>query len=110
MPTAQENPLLTVYRTGNVNLNHEATRVLTKACNSFRLLPPTQLEPRWFLLPATEGLTGDVKLHGRTDRWNLRFRATGLAIALFAALPESQDSLSLLVEPVATAGFRLVAQ
>lgn len=110
MPTAQENPLLTVYRSGNVNLNHEATRVLLKSCDCFRLLPPTQLEPRWFMLPATEGLTGDVKLHKRTDRLNLRFRATTLAIALFAALPETQDTVSLLLEPVHAAGFRLVAQ
>jgi hypothetical protein len=110
MPNAQETALLTVYRTGNVNLNHEATRVLTQHGLSFRLLPPTNLEPRWFLLPATQGLSGDVKLHGRTDRWNLRFRAPTLAIALFAALPAGQSTLSLLLEPSAAAGFRLVAQ
>lgn len=111
MTATQETPQLTVYRNGLVNLNGEATRALSaKDAETLLLLPPTRTESRWLLLPAAEGVSGDIRLHGRADRGNLRFRAPGLAVSLFAALPPSQEALRLHCEPVAQAGWRLVAQ
>lgn len=109
MPVIDTTAQLTVYRNGLVNLNGEATRAMSHNAASLLLLPPTRTEPRWLLLPAAEGVAGDIRLHGRADRGNLRFRAPGLALALFAALPEGQDSLRLFCEPVARTGWRLVA-
>lgn len=108
MPVIDNAPHLTLYRSGLVNLNGEATRCLQKA-KTLLLLPPTRTEPRWLLLAAAEGVTGELTLHGRSDRGNMRFRAPGLALALFAALPATQDSLRMLCEPVAETGWRLVA-
>ncbi|RZK31619.1 MAG: hypothetical protein EOO57_16080 [Hymenobacter sp.] len=110
MPVIDTTPQLTVYRNGLVNLNGEATRAFTiKGADSLLLLAPTRTEPQWLLLPAAEGVSGEIRLHGRADRGNLRFRAPGLALALFAALPPEQDALRLLCEPVARTGWRLVA-
>jgi hypothetical protein len=108
MPATHETPQLTVYRNGLVNLNGEATRLLST--DSLRLLDPTRSEPHWLLL-AHPQLVGDIKLRGRADRRrHLRFRHPDFAIALFAGVPTGQEQVRMLVEPVAEVCWRLVAQ
>lgn len=106
----REKPTLTLYRDGLANLNGEATRLLSKVSDSISLFAPAGPRRRWVLRPATEDLPGEVKLVGRTDRSrHLRFRYPALGLALFAALPESQQALRLVLEPLGT-GWQLVAQ
>lgn len=106
-PAHQDAPALTLYRDGLANLNGEATRALPSQATDLVLWPPTTRRRQWLLLPADGELAGDIRLVGRTDRGSLRFRAPALAVALFAALPETQQSLRLQLEPMAT-GWRLV--
>lgn len=102
--------MLTLYRDGLANLNGEATRLLSKLSDTVSLFPPAGPRRRWVLRPATEELPGEVKLVGRTDRSrHLRFRHPALGLALFAALPDSQQSLKLLLQPLGS-GWELVAQ
>jgi hypothetical protein len=91
-------PQLTVYRTGLVNLNVEATQLLRRA-KAIRLLAPTTPGTHWQLLPRKDALAGYV-LCGRPDRGNVRFRAAPLAAALFAAFPpEFAGPLYLQLKP-----------
>jgi hypothetical protein len=108
-PVHQEVPALTLYRDGLANLNGEATRALPAHGQALMLLPPTTSRRQWLLLPADGELAGDIRLIGRPDRGNLRFRSSHLAVSLFAALPAAQGSLRLQLEPAAP-GWRLVAQ
>jgi hypothetical protein len=106
----RERPALTLYREGGLaNLNGEATRLLSRNSDSLLLLAPAGPRARWVLLPATDGLSGEIRLIGRVDRGNLRFRAPSMALALFAALPEAQAALRMVLEPSGT-GWQLVAQ
>jgi hypothetical protein len=110
MPATHEAPLLTIYRSGLVNLNGEATRALAaKEAESISLLPPSRQAPNWMLIPASEGLPGPVPLHTRSDRGNMRFRTYELAVGLFAALPKRCKSLRLQLEPGPLGGWHLVA-
>lgn len=103
-------PQLTLYRDGLANLNGDATRTLPAGADSLLLLPPAGPRRRWLLLPASAGVEGEIRLIGRADRGNLRFRAPALAVALFAALPDSQQSISLrLYTSGAGRGWQLVA-
>lgn len=106
----RERPALTLYRDGGLaNLNGEATRLLSRNSDSLLLLAPAGPRARWVLLPATDGLSGEIRLIGRADRGNLRFRAPAMALALFAALPEAQAALRMVLEPLGN-GWQLVAQ
>jgi len=100
-----------VYRDGLVNANREAINVLKKAADSLLLLAPTSNNPHWLLLPAMDGIAGEIKLIGRADRTRyLRFRARTLALALFAAVPSEKDSIRMKMEPCGASGWKLVAQ
>jgi ABC-type molybdate transport system permease subunit len=110
MPIIETTPILTAYRSGLVNLNLEATRVLPSSADALLLLPPARLGAHWILIPGIDGVCGDVRLVGRADRGNVRFRAPAFVASLFAALPLRQDTLRLAMEPVLTSGWRLVAQ
>lgn len=102
-------PTLTIYRTGLVNLNGEATRLLPSYAAGVQLLPPTTPGTYWHLVPR-RNLDGAFTLCGRPDRGNVRFRAASFAAALFAALPPHySEALYMGLEPLEL-GFRLVAR
>ncbi|MGI4884263.1 MAG: hypothetical protein ACRYFR_04820 [Janthinobacterium lividum] len=105
MPVIDTTPQLTLYRNGIANLNCEAAQHLAKAV-AVSLAAPASPGSRWLLLPHYAAEAGALSLYA--DRGGQRFRAYGLATALFAALPDSQKKLQLELRPAAGAMFRLV--
>jgi hypothetical protein len=89
MPTAHDTPQLTVYRSGKAKLSDQARRALLGK-TAVVLSAPSSIGCRWLMLPVE--WTGDG--------------AYGLATALFALLPESQNNIRLELLP-APVGFWL---
>ena len=103
MPTAHDTPQLTVYRSGKAKLNDQARRALLGK-TAVVLSAPSSIGCRWLMLPVE--WTGDGAQVLYEDRGQKRFSAYGLATALFALLPESQNNIRLELLP-APVGFWL---
>lgn len=88
---------LTVYRTGLINLNAKATRLMHRQHMEVDLLPPATARQPWRL---DRRFGCGCKLVGRTDRRNLRFRAPYRAEVLFRDLPAEQDRVVLELVPI----------
>ena len=81
MPVIEATPILTVYRSGLVNLNLEATRLMHAHHGGVDLLPPATRRQGW-QLDRRAGACCNLFSHAQSG--NLRFRAPYRADALFA--------------------------
>ncbi len=84
MPKTQTTPRLTVYRTGLINLNGEATRLMHTHHVDVDLLPPIRERDAW-QLDRRRG--SGALLAGGHGRGILRFRAPARVEQLFAQHP-----------------------
>jgi hypothetical protein len=85
MPLIQNIPLLTVYRSGLINLNGEATRLMHEHHLHVDLLPPPTRRQAW-QLDRRQGAGCRLVKGGRSGS-HLRFRAPYRADALFVDQP-----------------------
>lgn len=92
----QDLPTLTVYRSGLVNLNGEATRRTHGPHAHVGLLPPARKGDCWRL---DRRAGSPYRLRGRVDRGHLRFRARYRIDLLFADQPAGVTVLRFVLAP-----------
>ncbi|UOQ53069.1 hypothetical protein [Hymenobacter cellulosivorans] len=97
MPLIQDLPLLTVYRSGIINLNGEATRLMHDAHLQVDLLPPASRRMPW-QLDRRAGACCNLVAGGRNGS-HLRFRAPYRAEALFADYPAEVTRIIFRITP-----------
>jgi hypothetical protein len=94
MPFSESTPILTVYRSGLVNLNAAAAE-LTLGVHYVNLESPDRARDVWRL----SLVGGRAKLVGRRDRCSIRFRAPQRARELYRSQDDDVDGLAFVLQP-----------
>ncbi|TGD82856.1 hypothetical protein [Hymenobacter wooponensis] len=97
MPLIQDVPMITVYRSGIINLNGEATRLMHDTHLQVDLLPPVNARASW-QLDRRAGACCNLLKGGRNGS-HLRFSAPYRAAELFREQPASVTRIIFRITP-----------
>ena len=97
MPLIQDVPMLTVYRSGLINLNGEATRLMHQHHLAVDLLPPVNSRQAWQL--DRRAGAGATLVSGGRNGSHLRFRAPYRAAELFRPYAADVERIVFRITP-----------
>ncbi len=105
MPRVHNTPMITVYRSGIINLNGEASKLMCRHHLQVDLLPPVNGRQGW-QLDRRAGSPCNLLRGGRGS--SFRFSAPYRAAELFRNIPQNLSSVCFCLAP-ATEGLELYA-